>query len=116
MLVTIINEYSRSVAQHQLGMIQSNATKIEQKGKDLAAKLADFDRLCKSPLSLNADAGQVHELSRRLAERASDPEIRLLQQLAERARTFRADQTNAIAELNAMLPAVQEVVENLKRG
>jgi serine/threonine protein kinase len=116
MLVTIINEYSRSVAQHQLGMMQGNATKIEQKGKDLAAKLADFDRLCKSPLALNADSGQVQELSRRLAERAGDPEIRRLQQLAERARTFRSDQTNAIAELNAMLPAVQEVVENLKRG
>jgi serine/threonine protein kinase len=116
MLMAIVGEYSKSVAQHQIGMMQGNATKIEQKGKDLAAKLADFDRLCKSPLSLNADADQLHALSERLAERANDPEIRLLQQFAERAKTFRSDETNAIAELNAMLPAVQEVVENLKRG
>lgn len=111
MLVTLITEYSKSVNNRQLGMMQANATKIEQKAKDLSEKLADFDRLCKSPLAIDADGGGAADF----AERANDPDIRLLRTMADRAKIFRENQSGAISELTAMLDEAQAAVERIKK-
>jgi uncharacterized coiled-coil protein SlyX len=111
MLVTLIGEYSKSVNNRQLGMMQANAAKIEQKAKDLTDKLADFERLCRSPLAMDADGGGAADL----AERANDPDIKLLRTMAERARIFRENQSGAIAELSGMLDEAQAAIERLKK-
>jgi hypothetical protein len=118
MLMTIFNEYTKAVANHQLGMMQANAGKLEQKGKELGAKLADFDRLCKSPLSLNkAEYSEaLNTASDRLAARAEDPDIHLLRTLSERAKSFREDQTAAAADITALAPQVEAAIERLKKG
>jgi hypothetical protein len=116
MLITIIGEYSKAVEHRQLGMMQSNALKIEQKGKDLAAKLADFERLCRSPISVGgADSQRLRQISAHLAERSDDPDVRLLRSLAQRAATFREDQTAAIVDLDAIIPEAQDAIERMKR-
>jgi serine/threonine protein kinase len=118
MLLTIFGEYSKAVANHQLGMQQANAGKLEQKGKELLAKLVDFERLCRSPLTLESGGGsaELRDASRRLAERCEDPDINLLRSLAERAKTFREDQTGAAADIKALQPQVEAVIERLKKG
>jgi serine/threonine protein kinase len=118
MLLTIFGEYSKAVTSHQLGMMQTNAGKIEQKGKDLAAKLVEFERLCHSPLTLESDGGSelLQDASRRLAERSEHPDINLLRSLAERAKSFREDQTAAAADLAALAPQVEAAIERLKKG
>jgi hypothetical protein len=118
MLMTIFGEYTKAVNNRQLGMIQANAGKIEQKGKDLAGKLADFERLCRSPMSLGSgeDAQLLKEASKRLAARAESSDINLLRTLAERAKSFREDQTAAAADITALGPQVEEVIEKLKKG
>jgi serine/threonine protein kinase len=118
MLLTIFGEYSKAVTSHQLGMMQTNAGKIEQKGKELAAKLMEFERLCHSPLTLDTDGGSelLKEASRRLNERSEHPDINLLRSLAERAKTFREDQTAAAADLAALAPQVEAAIDRLKRG
>jgi hypothetical protein len=117
-LLTIFGEYSKAVSNHQLGMMQSNAAKIEQKGKDLAGRLMDFERLCRSPLTLNAGENQelIQQAGDRLARRAEDPDIRLLKSLADRARDFREDQTGAASDLAALAPQVEAAIERLKKG
>jgi serine/threonine protein kinase len=118
MLLTIFGEYSKAVTSHQLGMMQTNAGKIEQKGKDLAAKLMEFERLCHSPLTLDSDGGSelLKDASRRLNERSEHPDINLLRSLAERAKTFREDQTAAAADLAALAPQVEAAIDRLKKG
>jgi hypothetical protein len=118
MVLTIFGEYSKAVANHQLGMMQSNAGKIEQKGKDLAAKLTEFDRLCRSPLTMDAGGGgeALQDASRRLAERSDDPDINLLRSLANRAKSFREDQTASAEDLTAMAPEVEAAIERLKKA
>jgi serine/threonine protein kinase len=118
MLLTIFGEYSKSVTNHQIGMMQSNAAKLEQKGKDLASKLADFDRLCRSPLALDTgeNADLLREMSVRLAERSEDLDIKTLKSLAERAKVFREDQTNATADIQALAPEVEAAIERMKKG
>jgi serine/threonine protein kinase len=118
MLLTIFGEYSRAVTSHQLGMMQTNAGKIEQKGKDLAAKLMEFERLCRSPLTLDTDGGSelLKDAGKRLTERSEHPDINLLRSLAERAKTFREDQTAAAADLAALAPQVEAAIERLKKG
>jgi hypothetical protein len=118
MVLTLYGEYTRAVTSHQLGMMQTNAGKIEQKGKDLAAKLVDFDRLCRTPLSMDSGgaSGALKDASRRLAERSEQPDINLLRSLADRAKTFREDQTGAAADLAALSPQVEEAIERLKKG
>jgi serine/threonine protein kinase len=118
MLLTIFTEYSKSVTNRQVGMMQSNAAKLEQKGKDLAAKLADFDRLCRSPLSLGSseNAELLKEMSGRLAERSEDSDVRTLKSLADRAKNFREDQANATADIEALLPEVEAAIERMKKG
>jgi hypothetical protein len=118
MVLTIFAEYTRAVNAHQLGMMQTNAGKIEQKGKELAAKLVDFDRLCRSPLTLDSDGGNdlLQDASRRLVERSEHPDINLLRSLADRAKTFREDQTGAAADLAALAPQVESAIDRLKKG
>ncbi len=118
MLLTIFAEYSKSVSNRQIGMMQANAAKLEQKGKDLAAKLADFDRLCRSPLSLGSgeNAELLREASARLAERSDDPDVMILKSLAERAKNFREDQANATADIQALIGEVEAAVERMKKG
>jgi len=118
MLLTIFGEYSKAVTAHQLGMMQANAGKIEQKGKDLSAKLMDFERLCNSPLTLDSGGGSdvLRDASRRLAQRSEDPDINLLRSLADRAKSFREDQTAAAADLAALAPQVDAAIERLKKG
>jgi hypothetical protein len=118
MMLTIFGEYSRAVTSHQLGMMQTNAGKIEQKGKDLAAKLMEFERLCRSPLTLDSDGGSelLRDAGKRLTERSEHPDINLLRSLAERAKTFREDQTAAAADLAALAPQVEAAIERLKKG
>jgi serine/threonine protein kinase len=118
MLVTIFTEYSKSVTNRQIGMMQSNAAKLEQKGKDLSAKLADFDRLCRSPLSLGSSehAELLKEMSGRLAERSEDSDVRTLKSLADRAKNFREDQANATADIEALVPEVEAAIERMKKG
>jgi hypothetical protein len=113
MLVTLIAEYSKSVNNRQLGMMQANAGKIEQKAKDLSEKLAEFERLCKSPLAM--DSGNTGEIADQLAERANDPDIRLLRSMADRAKTFRENQSGAINDLSGMLGEAQAAIERLKK-
>jgi len=117
-LLTIFGEYSKAVSNHQLGMMQANAAKIEQKGKDLAGRVADFERLCRSPLTLDAGENQdlIQQASDRLARRAEEPDIRLLKSLADRAKDFREDQTRATSDLAAMAPQVEAAIERLKKG
>jgi serine/threonine protein kinase len=117
-LMTLFGEYTKAVNNHQIGMAQSNATKIEQKGKDLAAKLADFDRLCRSPLTLNAgDAADLaKEAGERLAARSEDPDVQLLKSLADRAKDFRNDQVGAASDIAAIASEVDAAVERLKKG
>jgi serine/threonine protein kinase len=118
MLLTIFAEYSKSVTNRQIGMMQSNAAKLEQKGKDLAAKLADFDRLCRAPLSLGSseNAELLKEMSARLAERSEDSDVRTLKSLADRAKNFREDQANATADIEALVPEVEAAIERMKKG
>jgi len=111
MLITLINEYSKSVNNRQLGMMQANAAKIEQKAKDLSEKLAEFERLCKSPLAIDADGGAATQF----ADRADDPDIKLLRAMAERARIFRENQSGAINELTAMVDEATAAIERLKK-
>lgn len=117
MLLTIFSEYSKSVSNRQIGMMQANAAKLEQKGKDLAAKLADFDRLCRSPLSLGSgeNAELLQEAGARLAERSEDPDIKILKSLAERAKSFREDQANATADIQALVAEVEGAIERMKK-
>jgi serine/threonine protein kinase len=117
-LLTIFGEYSKAVSNHQLGMMQANAAKIEQKGKDLAGRLADFERLCRSPLTLDAGENQelIQQAGDRLAKRAEEPDIRLLKSLADRAKDFREDQTRAASDLAALAPQVEAAIERLKKG
>ncbi|MGA2439469.1 MAG: hypothetical protein ABSH08_00795, partial [Tepidisphaeraceae bacterium] len=117
-LLTIFGEYSKAVTNHQLGMMQANAAKIEQKGKDLAGRVADFERLCRSPLTLDAGENQdlIQQVSDRLAKRAEEPDIRLLKSLADRAKDFREDQSRAASDLAAMAPQVEAAIERLKKG
>jgi serine/threonine protein kinase len=110
MLVTLIGEYSKSVNNRQLGMMQAHAAKIEQKAKDLTDKLADFERLCRSPLGMDADGGAAD-----LAERANDPDIQLLRTMAERASIFRENQSGAISELSGMVDQATAAIERLKK-
>jgi hypothetical protein len=118
MLLTIFGEYTRAVTNRQLGMVQANAGKLEQKGKELAGKLADFDRLCRSPLSLDGgkDAQLLKQASKRLATRSESADINLLRTLSERAKSFREDQTSAAADITALSPQVEAVIEKLKKG
>ncbi|HEX4055960.1 MAG TPA: serine/threonine-protein kinase [Tepidisphaeraceae bacterium] len=118
MLLTIFSEYSKSVSNRQIGMMQANAAKLEQKGKDLAAKLADFDRLCRSPLSLGSgeNAELLQDASARLAERTEDPDVKVLKSLAERAKDFREDQANATADIQALVGEVEAAIERMKKG
>ncbi len=118
MLLTIFAEYSKSVTNRQIGMMQSNAAKLEQKGKDLSAKLADFDRLCRAPLSLGSseNAELLKEMSARLAERSEDSDVRTLKSLADRAKNFREDQANATADIEALVPEVEAAIERMKKG
>jgi hypothetical protein len=118
MVLTIFGEYSKAVTSHQLGMMQTNAGKIEQKGKDLAQKLMEFERLCRSPLTLDSDGGSelLKDASQRLTERSEHPDINLLRSLAERAKTFREDQTAAAADLAALAPQVEAAIDRLKKG
>jgi hypothetical protein len=118
MLLTIFTEYSKSVSNRQVGMMQSNAAKLEQKGKDLAAKLADFDRLCRAPLSLGSseNAELLKEMSARLAERSEDPDVRTLKSLADRAKNFREDQANATTDIESLMPEVEAAIERMKKG
>jgi serine/threonine protein kinase len=117
-LLTVFGEYSKSVSNHQIGMMQANAAKIEQKGKDLAGRVADFERLCRSPLTLDAGENQdlIQQVSDRLAKRAEEPDIRLLKSLADRAKDFREDQSRAASDLAAMAPQVEAAIERLKKG
>jgi hypothetical protein len=116
MLVTLIAEYSKSVNNRQLGMMQANAGKIEQKAKDLSEKLAEFERLCKSPLATDSDnTGEISDAAAQLAERANDPDIMLLRSMADRAKTFRENQSGAINELSGMLGEAQAAIERLKK-
>ncbi|MGD0768296.1 MAG: serine/threonine-protein kinase [Tepidisphaeraceae bacterium] len=118
MLLTIFGEYSKAVSNHQLGMMQTNAAKIEQKGKDLAGRLLDFERLCRSPLTLNAGENEelIQQAADRLARRGEDPDIRLLKSLADRAKEFREDQSRAATDLAALAPQVEAAIERLKKG
>lgn len=117
MIVTLINEYSKSVSNRQLGMMQSNAVKIEQKGKDLLDKLADYERLCRSPLTMDANASEeVREMSATLSARADQPDIQLLRSAGELAKTFRENQSQAVTELTAIVDEIAAAVERLKQA
>ncbi|MGD0464212.1 MAG: serine/threonine-protein kinase [Tepidisphaeraceae bacterium] len=118
MLLTIFGEYSKSVSNRQIGMMQANAAKLEQKGKDLAAKLADFDRLCRAPLSLGSseNAELLQEMSSRLAQRSEDSDVRILKSLADRAKNFREDQAGATADIESLAPEVEAAIERMKKG
>jgi hypothetical protein len=116
MLVTLINEYSKSLNNRQLGMMQAHAAKIEQKAKDLSEKLAEFERLCRSPLATDAgNTDELREAAAQLADRANDPDIKLLRLMADRARLFRENQSGAITELSPMLGQAQAAIERLKK-
>jgi len=116
MLVTLVGEYSKSVNNRQLGMMQANAGKIEQRAKDLSEKISEFERLCKSPLAIDSvNTAEMSEAAAQLAERADDPDITLLRLMAERARIFRENQSGAINELSSMLPQAQAAIERLKK-
>jgi serine/threonine protein kinase len=117
-LLTIFGEYSKAVSNHQIGMMQANAAKIEQKGKDLAGRVADFERLCRSPLTLDAGENQdlIQQAGDRLAKRAEEPDIKLLKSLADRAKDFREDQSRATSDLAALVPQVEAAIERLKKG
>ncbi len=113
-LVTLIGEYANSVNNKQLGMMQGHATKIEQRGKELGNKLAEFERLCKTPMSM--DSAEAEELGSMWAERANHPDIQLLHLLAERAKTFRENASESIGELSSMTDDATQAVERLKNG
>jgi hypothetical protein len=117
-LLTIFGEYIKSVSNRQIGMRDANAAKLEQKGKDLAAKLADFDRLCRAPLSLGSseNADLLREMSARLARRGEDSDVRILKSLADQAKNFREDQANAAADIESLAPEVEAVIERIKKG
>ena len=118
MVLTIFGEYSKAVSSHQLGMMQANALRLEQKGKDLAAKLLEFDRLCRAPLTLETGGASdlLRDAGRRIAQRAESSDIRLLQTLADRSKNFREDQTAAAAEIGELVPQVEAAVERLKKS
>jgi hypothetical protein len=99
-------------------MMQANALRLEQKGKDLAAKLLEFDRLCRAPLTLETGGASdlLRDAGRRIAQRAESSDIRLLQTLADRSKNFREDQTAAAAEIGELVPQVEAAVERLKRS
>ena len=107
-LVTLVADYSKAMSTQQIGMMQSSATKIEQRGKELAQKLADFDRLCKTPLP------QDPALTDDLADRMNDPDIQLLRSLARCAKEFREDEKEAMNELSSIVDDAQQVVDRLK--
>ncbi|MGD1276159.1 MAG: serine/threonine-protein kinase [Tepidisphaeraceae bacterium] len=117
MLITLANEYSKSVSNRQVALMQSNAAKIEQQGKELEARLVDFDRLCHEP-PLAGDAQHAREsqqIAQRLAARSDEPDIQFLRSMAERAIAFRDKQGNPVAELTAMIPKAQSVLDRLKQ-
>ncbi|MGA2582048.1 MAG: protein kinase [Tepidisphaeraceae bacterium] len=114
-MLALIDEYSKSVANHQLGMMQGHANKLEEKAKDLAAKLADFDRLCHSPLAVgDADSPEIQEISAQFAAMPEQPDIVLLKTFVEKAADFRQNQAEAIDELNELSPQVKAAVERFK--
>ena len=116
-LITVFGEYTKAVTNRQLGMIQSNAGKLEQKGKDLSAKVTAFEQLCRSPMPMGGEDAQViKEASQRLAKRAETAEINLLRSLADRAKSFREDQSSAAAEITNLAPQVEAAIERMKKG
>jgi serine/threonine protein kinase len=108
LLASIVAEYSKAMDKQQIGMMQANALKIEQRGKELAQKLGDFDRLCKTPLP------QDPELSQRLAEKMTEPDIQLLRSLARCAKEFREDEKEAMSELAGIVDDAADAAERLK--
>jgi hypothetical protein len=117
-VITIFGEYSKAASSHQLGMMQANALRMEQKGTDLAAKITDFERLCRTPLAMESGsaADLLREAARRIAQRAESSEIHLLRTLADRAKSFREDQATASAEISELVPQVEAAIERLKKA
>lgn len=114
-LLTLINEYAKAASVRQLGQMQSNAAKIEQKGKELAQKLADLDRLAQSAPGGSHPSPELSAAVDRLAQRGEEPDMRLLHDLAETASGFRASQAESAARLAQLLPQAQAAVERLRQ-
>lgn len=116
MLVTLVTEYEKSVNNRQLGMMQTNATKIEQKAKDLTKKLAELDALSKSPLMFDSrESPQLRLAHEQIASKARDADVQVLAALAKQALAFREDQTSTFNELRTQLAQAQQIIEKLKK-
>jgi energy-converting hydrogenase Eha subunit A len=117
LLLTALAEYSQASTNRNTALMQTNAAKIEQKGQELTAKLAEFDRLCHSPaLSEAGRSDQLRAIANRLAQKAEAPDIQILRTLADYARTFRANTTEALAALNPLAIRGEEIIERLKQS
>jgi serine/threonine-protein kinase len=118
LIITLTDEYSKSVTNRQLGMMQSHANKIVQKGKELLAKLADFERLCKSPLTIDGanDSPQIRQLAEDMASKTQGGDYLLYKRLADSAIAFGADQTAGLDKLRQLTAEAQLTLDRLKRG
>jgi len=116
MLITLVMEYEKSVNNRQLGMMQTNATKIEQKAKDLTKKLAEVDALSKSPLSLDSrESPRLRQAHDQIAKKARGADVQVLAALAKQAMSFREDQTSTFNELRTQLAQAQQIIERFKK-
>jgi hypothetical protein len=99
-------------------MMQSHANKIVQKGKELLAKLADFERLCKSPLTIDGanDSPQIRQLAEDMASKTQGGDYLLYKRLADSAIAFGADQTAGLDKLRQLTAEAQLTLDRLKRG
>ena len=98
-------------------LIQTSSVKVEQKGQELTAKLAEFDRLCHAPALQEAGrTEQLRAIVNKFTQCAEEPDIQILRTVADYARTFRADTNQAMTALNPLLSPMQEVINRLNPG
>jgi serine/threonine-protein kinase len=116
MLVTHVNEYNKASENRQTAAMQTNAAKVEQRGKELAALLMDLDRLCASPPGLGPrDAQELSHLVQNLAQRSDGEDIQLLRSAADMSAEFRQDPFTAVQQLTPLLPQIQQISERLRQ-
>jgi eukaryotic-like serine/threonine-protein kinase len=117
MLATTVAEYNKAADTRQTAPMQSNAAKIEQRGKELAALLMDLDRLCASPPGLGPrDAQELSHLVQQLAARCDAEDIQMLRSAADAASGFRQDPLTATQQLTPILPQLQRIAERFRHG
>jgi serine/threonine protein kinase len=113
-LLAALADYSKAAGANNVSLMQTAAVKVEQKGQELTSKLADFDRLCHAPaLADPSRPEQLRAIAAKFAQRTEEPDIQLLRTVADYARNFRANSTQAQSALAPLLPQVNQIIEQL---